>query len=79
VVEVLSPSTGQIDTTQKRVGYFRVASVMHCLIVDPVRRMVIHHQRGVEGLIETRLVSTGRLEFDPPGLSLTVAELFAEP
>ncbi|KQP30186.1 hypothetical protein ASF27_04375 [Methylobacterium sp. Leaf102] len=78
VVEVLSPSTGQIDTTPKLVGYFRVPSVMHSLIVDPVRRMIIHHRRGTEDLIETRLASTGRLELEPPGPTLTGAALFTE-
>lgn len=78
VVEVLCPGTGQIDTTQKLVGYFRVPSVMHYLIVDPVRRMVIHHRRGIEDLIETRLASTGQLELEPPGLTLLVGDLFAE-
>jgi Uma2 family endonuclease len=83
VVEVLSPSTGGIDTTQKLVGYFRVPSVRHYLILDPVRRMVIHHQRGTEdggaeALIETRLASGGFLDLKPPGLTLSVADLFAD-
>ncbi|MDB5645921.1 Uma2 family endonuclease [Methylobacterium sp.] len=78
VVEVLSPSTGRIDTGQKLVGYFRVPSVMHYLIVDPVRRMVIHHRRGPEALIETRICASGRIDLDPPGLSLDLEACFPE-
>lgn len=77
VVEVLSPSTGRIDTGQKLVDYFRVPSVMHYLIVDPVRRMVIHHRRG-DALIETRISATGLIALDPPGLHLDLAACFAD-
>ena len=35
VVEVLSPATRRIDTSDKLAGYFRVPSVAHYLIVDP--------------------------------------------
>src|SRR5262245_23201202 len=34
VVEVLSPSTRHIDAAAKLVGYFRLPSVMHYLIID---------------------------------------------
>jgi Uma2 family endonuclease len=78
VVEVLSPSTGSQDTGTKLAGYFRVPSVEHYLIVDPVRRVLIHHRRAGE-VIETRIASEGSLRLDPPGLDLSVADLFAEP
>ncbi|WP_244471604.1 Uma2 family endonuclease [Methylobacterium sp. ARG-1] len=78
VVEVLSPSTAGVDSGRKLAGYFTLASVMHFLIVDPVKRLVIHHARGTEGLIETRIASEGQLALTPPGLSLSVTELFAD-
>ena len=78
VVEVLSPSTAGVDSGRKLSGYFSIASVMHYLIVDPVKRLVIHHGRGAEGLIATRIATDGMLDLTPPGLSLTVAELFAD-
>ena len=78
VVEVLSPSTVAVDSGRKLSGYFGVASVAHCLMIDPVKRLVIHHARGTEGLIETRIASEGQLALTPPGLSLSVAELFAD-
>lgn len=60
-------------------GYVRVPSVTHYLVVDPDRRVVIHHRRGPGELIETRIASSGGLDLDPPGLTLAVADLFAEP
>jgi len=45
LVEVLSPSTQGVDTSDKLIGYFQLASVEHCLVVDPVRFAVIHHLR----------------------------------
>ena len=38
VVEVLTPSTQQVDASAKLAGYFRIASVHHYLIVDPDKR-----------------------------------------
>ena len=76
VVEVLSPSTAAKDLRDKLVGYFRVASVQHYLIVDPDRRVVIHHQRGGGEVIETRIRTEGALALDPPGIELTIPDLF---
>jgi Uma2 family endonuclease len=76
VAEVLSPSTRSIDASAKLAGYFTLASVRHYLILDPEKRLVIHHARGSRGLIATRLASKGVLELDPPGLKLAVAKLF---
>ncbi len=75
VVEVLSPTSGRVDTTHKLEGYFRLASVRHYLVVDPERRVVIHHARA-EGEIRTRILREGELRLDPPGIVLEVADLF---
>lgn len=75
VVEVLSPSTTSIDTGIKFTGYFSVPSVMHYLLVDPVKYRVVHHRRAAD-LIETRIVSDGALRLDPPGLDVSLAEMF---
>jgi Uma2 family endonuclease len=77
VVEVLSPSTRNVDASVKLAGYFRVASVQHYLIVDPETRLVIHHARGEGDVIATRIVSKDPLRLDPPGLDIAVAEMFA--
>lgn len=79
VVEVLLPSTKQVDTGFKFLGYFRLPSVQHYLILDTERRTVIHHRRGASDSIETRIAASGDLSLDPPGLTLPVAALFAEP
>ena len=72
VVEVLSPSTKATDFSAKLDGYFRVASVMHYLIVDPQQLPIIHHRRQPDGSIQTKLVGQGLLRLDPPGIELNV-------
>ena len=79
VVEVLSPGTKQVDTGKKLEGYFRVPSVVHYLIVDPTRPIVIHHKRGSGDVVETRIVSSGTLTLAPPGLTLSVSDFFGAP
>ena len=74
---MLSPSTALRDTHRKLIGYFTLPSVFHYLVVDPIDRNVVHHKRGEGGLIETRPLHEGPLRLDPPGLELSVAELFA--
>jgi Uma2 family endonuclease len=74
LVEVLSPSTRRVDATRKLTDYFRLPSVHHYLIVDAGHRVVIHHRRGAD-IIETRIAYEGELNFDPPGLTLAVADL----
>ncbi len=76
VVEVLSPSTAAIDHGQKLSGYFSLASVEHYLILDPERRVVIHHKRGHGDAIETRVPSAGVIMLDPPGVEVPVEALF---
>lgn len=76
VVEVLSPSTRRIDASKKLAGYFSLPSLHHYLIVDPEKPPLIHHQRQADGTILTRLVSEGRLRFDPPDFEIEVAAIF---
>src|SRR5882724_10614623 len=68
VIEVLSPSTRHIDASAKLAGYFRISSVRHYLIVDPDKRLVVHHARGEGDAIVTRIVKDGKLRLDPPGI-----------
>jgi Uma2 family endonuclease len=76
IVEILSPSTRQIDVSLKLAGYFRLPSVHHYLIVDPTQPSVIHHARGVGDTILTRVVTQGRIALDPPGLELDLADIY---
>ncbi len=76
VVEVLSPGTAATDTGGKLADYFRVPSVAHYLIVHPIRRTVTHHRRtGTR--IDTLVVVNGPITLDPPGIAITVEELYA--
>ena len=77
VVEVLSRSTRRIDTNAKLAGYFRLPSLAHYLIVEPDKPLIIHHARGAGDTILTRIVTDGVIDLDPPGLSLSVAEIYA--
>ena len=77
VVEVLSPSTRAQDSGAKLEAYFRLASVRHYLIVNTATRAVIHHARGPEGAIATRIRAEGELRLDPPGIALSTADFFA--
>ena len=76
VVEVLSPSTAAIDHGRKLSGYFSIPSVQHYLILDPDRRVAIHHKRGAGEAIETRVLSEGAARLDPPGFEVAVEALF---
>jgi Uma2 family endonuclease len=76
VVEVLSPSSERADTGEKLSDYFSVASIQHYLIVNPFRRLVVHHQRKVVGKIETTIVEAGQIELTPPGLTIPLTALF---
>jgi Uma2 family endonuclease len=76
VIEVLSPSPAAIDHGRKLSGYFSLPSVQHYLILDPERRVVIHHKRSVGDAIETRVLTDGAARLDPPGFEIAVDALF---
>jgi Uma2 family endonuclease len=75
VVEVLSPGTASIDTGAKLADYVRVTSVAHYLIIYATRRTVIHHRR-VADAIDTRIVSEGKIAMQPPGIVITLEEIY---
>ncbi len=76
VVEVLSPGNQITDMRDKLRGYFTVPSIHHYLILDPEKRLVIHHARGEGDLLQTRLLTEGQLLLHPPGLTIEAAGLF---
>ncbi len=78
VIEVVSPSSQRIDAVEKLTQYFRNPSILFYLIVLPTTRQAIRHRRGENGDISTSIHSSGVIEFDPPGLSLDLNELFDE-
>ncbi len=78
VVEVLSPGTRRVDLSRKFADYFRVPSIQHYMIVSIAPDEVIHHRSGAAGVIESRVIQEGVIALDPPGIAVTVAEIFAE-
>ena len=75
IVEVLSPTTAHTDTSVRLIGYFKLPSVQHYLVVDPEAETVTHHVRSAGGT-STRVQSAGMLGLDPPGIEFDIAELF---
>ena len=75
VVEVLSPATQAIDTGGKLADYFALPSIRHYLIVHVTRRLVIHHRRD-EARIDTRIITSGEIRLEPPGMVLTVESIY---
>lgn len=77
IVEVLSPSTRRLDTSAKIDGYFSIASVHHYLVIDPERRKIVHHRRQSDGAILTKILASGAMRLDPPGLDLDIERCFS--
>jgi Uma2 family endonuclease len=75
IVEMLSPGTASTDTGGKLVDYFRLASVAHYLIVHPARRVITYHRRTDRG-IDTQIVTAGEIVLDPPGITITVEDIY---
>ena len=76
VAEVLPPSTRHVDAQIKLAGYFRLSSVAHYLVIDPDKPLVIHHARKDDDSILTRIVSEGTIILDPPGIELSIADIY---
>ena len=70
VMEVLSPSTRSRDTTIKLVDYFHIPTLRHYVVLDAAKRMIVHHTRGDNGDILTRIIGDGILRLDPPGMAI---------
>lgn len=77
VVEVLSPSSRNLDKSVKLADYFRVPGLAHYLIVDLGRQHVLHYRRQGDGVITVTIVKDSAIGLDPPGLSIQVADCFA--
>jgi Uma2 family endonuclease len=76
VVEVLSPSTQSIDSSDKLADYFRIPSIHHYLIVPTKRREIIHHARSGTDIV-SRAINIGSIRLDPPGISIDISEVYA--
>jgi Uma2 family endonuclease len=78
VVEVLSPSTEQIDRREKLLAYENIPSVGAYLVVSQDIRRVERHFRDEDGLWrKADLVDRGRFSVPcPPGTELTLDEVY---
>ncbi|MFM2042741.1 MAG: hypothetical protein RLY86_1317 [Pseudomonadota bacterium] len=76
IVEVLSPGTRAVDTGRKLMDYFRLPGMRHYLVVRVDRPAIVHHRRQEDGTILTTLHQGGRIDLDPPGLTLDVDALY---
>lgn len=77
VVEVLSPSSPARDAGAKLADYVPLPSLRHYLLIDAKTRAVVHHRIDGGGRIETHVLRDGSLDLDPPGLRVTLADLFS--
>jgi Uma2 family endonuclease len=75
LVEVLSPSTRSRDMGIKLKGYFTLPSLHHYILIDPLRRLLVHHARGTGNAPETGLVTGPQLRLDPPGINVELTEV----
>jgi Uma2 family endonuclease len=79
VWEVLSPDSVERDHGDKVEAYFTLANLHHYLIIDPIRRAIVHHRRGQGEELLTRVRKSGTLTCDPPGLEIEIADVFERP
>lgn len=77
LVEVVSPSTRSADAGAKLADYFRLPSVQHYLMVETRRREIVHHRRAGDR-IETRIVNSGPIALEPPGIAITVEDVYRD-
>ncbi|MBI2719548.1 MAG: Uma2 family endonuclease [Rhizobiales bacterium] len=78
VVEVVSPSSNSSGANQKLAEYFSVPSIMHYLIVWPKQSYCYHHKRIDDNKVLTTIVRSGTIEFDPPGIQLSVSDFLGK-
>jgi Uma2 family endonuclease len=75
VVEVVSPSSEFRDVYRKLIEYFSVPSIQHYLIVDELKKVVLHNKRTGRDSYVSKIMGKGTVDLDPPGLRVTVSEL----
>ena len=79
LVEVLSPSTEEYDTTEKLADYFRIPSLSHVVHVHHARRRVDVHTRGDHGFSLASFGPGQAAILSLLGVSLSVDEIYFDP
>ena len=78
LVEVLSPDSGTRDRATKLRAYFKLPSVQHYLIVWPDEQRIVRHSRMPNEQVATQILASGEIQFDPPGITMTVEEFYVD-
>jgi Uma2 family endonuclease len=79
IIEVLSPPTRNKDLKIKAIGYARVPTIEHYLVIDPETREVLGYRREGAALVAAEQPQTsGVLRLDPPGLEFDIGTLLTE-
>jgi Uma2 family endonuclease len=78
LVEVLSPDSGTRDRATKLRAYFRLPSVQHYLIVWPDEQRIVRHSRMPNDQVASRVFVSGAISLEPPGITLSVEEFYAD-
>jgi hypothetical protein len=75
---VLSPDSGTRDRATRLRAYFKLPSVEHCLIVWPDEHRIVCHSRMPNDQVATGVMMSGEIRSDPPGITMTVEEFYAD-
>ncbi|HVC61133.1 MAG TPA: Uma2 family endonuclease [Acetobacteraceae bacterium] len=78
LVEVLSPDSGTLDRASKLRAYSKLPSVLHYLIVCPEEQRIVRYSRMPNDQVATQVFVSGEIRLDPPGITVTVEEFYAE-
>ena len=77
VFEILSPETELVDRTEKRREYQAIPSVAHYVLIgQDVRRVEVYSRDGAGWRFREVEADAEPLRLDPPGIELTLAELY---
>ena len=78
ILEVLRSGPCRVDTHEKLAAYFQLSTLRHYLVFWAVERRVVHFRRDGGGAdIHTRIVTAGPIVLNPPGVTITVEEVYA--
>jgi len=78
LVEVLSPDSGTRDRATKLRAYFKLPSVQHYLVIWPDEQRIVRHSRMPNDQVATQVFMSGEIRLDPPGITVTVEEFYAD-
>ena len=76
IVEVLSPSTENVDRREKKMSYQQVSTLQEYLIVAQDRREVTIFRRTENWIGETHTSAESVIEFRSVQQAMTVAEIY---